>query len=80
GLSGWFQNTAEPGLAGEEINSQPSQGVGQRLPGALEINYPGISGESIFRDLEQPGGEPAPQPEAAQPGQVPEGPLGEVFL
>jgi len=29
--------------------------------------------------LEQPGGEPAPQPEAAQPGQVPEGPLGEVF-
>lgn len=58
---------------------QPSQGVGQRLPGALEINSPGISGESIFRDLEQPGGEPAPQPEAAQPGQVPEGPLGEVF-
>lgn len=63
----------------EEINSQPSQGVGQRLPGALERNSPGISGESIFRDLEQPGGEPAPQPEAAQPGQVPEGPLGEVF-
>lgn len=76
GLSGWFQNTAEPG---EEINSQPSQGVGQRLPGALERNSPGISGESIFRDFEQPGGEPAPKPEAAQPGQVPEGPLGEVF-
>ncbi|CAI8600304.1 unnamed protein product [Vicia faba] len=57
----------------------PSQGVGQRLPGALERNSPGISGESIFRDFEQPGGEPAPKPEAAQPGQVPEGPLGEVF-
>ncbi|AES70114.1 hypothetical protein MTR_3g048150 [Medicago truncatula] len=35
--------------------------------------------DAIFRDLEQPGGEPAPQPEAAQHGQVPEGPLGEVF-
>lgn len=53
-------------------NSQPSLGVGQRLPGTYEINSPGISVESIFRDLEQPGGEPAPQPaEAAQPGQGP---------
>lgn len=52
----------------EEGNSQPSQGVGQRLPGSpLEISSPGISGESLFRDsVEQPGGEPAPS-EAAPP-------------
>lgn len=64
GISNWVQNTAEPG---EEKNSQPSQGVGQRLPGSLEISSPGISGESLFRDLEQPRREPAPQPEAAPP-------------
>ena len=53
---------------GEEGNSQPSQGVGQRLPGSpLEISSPGISGESLFRDsVEQPGGGPAPS-EAAPP-------------
>ncbi|KAK4339041.1 hypothetical protein RND71_040503 [Anisodus tanguticus] len=45
--------SAEPG---EEINSRPSRGVGRRLPGS---SSPGISGESLFRDLEQPGGEPA---------------------
>lgn len=64
GLSDWVKKTAEPG---EERNSQPSQGVGQRLPGSLEISSPGISGESLFRDLEQPSREPAPQPEAAPP-------------
>ena len=65
GLSGWIRGTAEPG---EERNSQPSQGVGQRLPGSpLEISSPGISGESLFRDsVEQPGGGPAPS-EAAPP-------------
>ncbi|CAB4320319.1 unnamed protein product [Prunus armeniaca] len=65
GISAWVQNTPEPG---EEGNSQPSQGVGQRLPGSpLEISSPGISGESLFRDsVEQPGGEPAPS-EAAPP-------------
>lgn len=55
---------AEPG---EEINSQPSQGVGQRLPGSLEpsSSSTGISAsvESIFRELEQPRGEPAPTPQ-----------------
>ena len=65
GISAWVQNTPEPG---EEGNSQPSQGVGQRLPGSpLEISSPGISGESLFRDsVEQPGGGPAPS-EAAPP-------------
>lgn len=72
--SSFFKGIFEPG---EEINSEPSQGVGQQLP--LVISSPGISGESLLRDLEQPGGEPAPQPEAAQPGQVQEGPPGEVF-
>ena len=59
GISAWVQNTPEPG---EEGNSQPSQGVGQRLPGSpLEISSRGISGESLFRDsVEQPGGGPAP--------------------
>ncbi|KAI5311438.1 hypothetical protein L3X38_000164 (mitochondrion) [Prunus dulcis] len=37
GISAWVQNTPEPG---EEGNSQPSQGVGQRLPGSLEISSP----------------------------------------
>ena len=65
GISAWVQNTPEPG---EEGNSQPSQGVGQRLPGSpLEISSPGIRGESLFRDsVEQPGGGPAPS-EAAPP-------------
>lgn len=63
GISGWGQNTAEPG---EEINSQPSQGVGQRLPGSFEISSPGISADSIFMELEQPGGEPASQPSTAR--------------
>lgn len=62
GISDWVPNPAEPG---EERNSQPSQGVGQRLPGSLEISSPGISGESLFRDLEQPRREPAPQAEAS---------------
>lgn len=61
GLSDWVQNPAEPG---EEINSQPSQGVGQRLPGS---SSPGISGESLFRDLEQPSGEPAPNIPPVEP-------------
>lgn len=64
GLSGLVQDIVEPG---EERNSQPYQGVGQRLPGSLEISSPGISGESLFRDLEQPSREPSPQPEAAPP-------------
>ncbi|KAH0969395.1 hypothetical protein GBA52_028765 [Prunus armeniaca] len=35
-----------PPRTGEEGNSQPSQGVGQRLPGSpLEISSPGISGD-----------------------------------
>jgi hypothetical protein len=55
----------QPVEPGEERNSQPSQGVGQRLPGSLEISSPGISGESLFRDLEQPRREPAPQPMAS---------------
>lgn len=62
GLSDWIKKTTEPG---EERNSQPSQGVGQRLPGSLEISSPGISGESLFRGLEQPRSEPAPQPEVS---------------
>lgn len=61
GLSDWVQNPAEPG---EEINSQPSQGVGQRLPGS---SSPGISGESLFRDLEQPSREPAPNIPPVEP-------------
>ena len=64
GISDWIKKTTEPG---EEINSLPSQGVGQRLPGSLEISSPGISGESLFRDLEQPSREPSPQPGAAPP-------------
>lgn len=62
GLSDLVKNPAEPG-----INSQSYQGAGQRLPGPLEISSPGISGESLFRELEQPRREPDPQPEAAPP-------------
>jgi hypothetical protein len=66
GLSAWVQNPAEPG---EEMNSRPSQGVGQRLPGS---SAPGISGESLFRDLEQPSREPAPNiPPVEQPSREP---------
>ena len=41
GISAWVQNTTEPG---EERNSQPSPGVGQRLPGSLEISSPDWTG------------------------------------
>jgi len=52
-----------PAEPGEEIHSQPSPGVGQRLPGSLEISSPGISQEVIWGALE----EAAPEQEAAPP-------------
>lgn len=58
GLSAWVQNTPEPG---EEVNSRPSQGVGQRLPGSpLEISSPG----------EEAGPSNPVQPYPYQPDQV----------
>ncbi|CAB4280628.1 unnamed protein product [Prunus armeniaca] len=57
-----------PPNRGEEGNSQPSQGVGQRLPGSpLEISSPGISGESLFRDSVETGRGGARPSEAAPP-------------
>lgn len=62
--SGFFEGVWSP-------EEGTSQGVEQRLPGALEIHSPGISGESLFRDLEQTRREPSAQAEAAPPAVPP---------